>query len=115
MFFDIFDRLCIEKGVSRNRALTECGISRTSAAKWQKGSVPGGKTLTALSEYFGVPVSQLLGKEEESAPAPRITEDDIKAAFFEGAGELSREDMDLLWEDARDYMQYKLEQRRRRR
>ena len=42
-----------------------------------------------------------------------ISEDDIKAAFFEGADDLTKEEMDALWADARDYMRYKLEQRRK--
>ena len=41
-------------------------------------------------------------------------EDDLKAAFFEGGEDLTQEEMDELWEDAKDYIQYKLEQRRRR-
>ena len=43
-----------------------------------------------------------------------VSEDAIKAAFFEGGEDLSPEEMDELWEDAKDYIQYKLEQRRRK-
>ena len=38
----------------------------------------------------------------------------LKAAFFEGSEDLTQEEMDELREDAKDYIQYKLEQRRRR-
>ena len=43
-----------------------------------------------------------------------VSEDSLKAAFFEGGEDLTQEEMDELWEDAKDYIQYKLEQRRRR-
>ena len=39
---------------------------------------------------------------------------DVEAAFFEGGEDLTQEEMDELWADAKDYIQYKLEQRRRR-
>ena len=43
-----------------------------------------------------------------------VSEDTIKAAFFEGGEDLTQDEMDELWEDAKDYIQYKLDQRRRR-
>lgn len=43
-----------------------------------------------------------------------LRENLLKAAFFEGGEDLTQEEMDELWEDAKDYIQYKLEQRRRR-
>ncbi len=38
----------------------------------------------------------------------------IKAAFFEGGEDLTAEEMDELWEDAQDYLRFKLEQRRKK-
>lgn len=49
-----------------------------------------------------------------SAGKASLREDLLKAAFFEGGEDLTQEEMDELWEDAKDYIQYKLEQRRRR-
>ena len=43
-----------------------------------------------------------------------VSEASLKAAFFEGGEDLTQEEMDELWEDAKDYIQYKLDQRRRR-
>ena len=43
-----------------------------------------------------------------------LRENLLKAAFFEGGEDLTQEEMDELWEDAKDYIQYKLDQRRRR-
>ena len=43
-----------------------------------------------------------------------VSEASLKAAFFEGGEDLTQEEMDELWEDAKDYIQYKLDQRRRK-
>ena len=44
----------------------------------------------------------------------KVSDDEIKAAFFEGADDLTAEEMDAMWQDAQDYVRYKLEQRRKR-
>lgn len=38
MFYDTFFELCSQKGVTPNKACVDCEISRTSVAKWKKGS-----------------------------------------------------------------------------
>lgn len=54
----------------------------------------------------------------EKAPASkgeRLNESDIKAAFFRGADPtITDEEMDGLWEDARNYIMYKISQRSRK-
>lgn len=68
-----------------------------------------------LANYFGISKSELV---EENAPASserEITDDDIKAAFFGGySDDLPKEEIDALWQDAKDYARFKAEQRRRR-
>ena len=64
MFYDVFALLCSEKGVSPNKALTDCKISRTSTAKWKDGATPRGITLQKLADYFGVTTDFLLTGEE---------------------------------------------------
>lgn len=118
MFFDVFDILCKKKGVTKNKALMDCGISRTAAAKWKGGSTPNGKTLSKVAEYFGVSVNSLLQFSVEDVDSPEkqkqsFKEADLKAAFFEGALDLTPDEMDMLWQDAKEYIGYKLEQRRR--
>lgn len=71
MFYDVFTSLCEKKGVSPNKALTDCGISRTSTAKWREGAIPRGITLQKLADYFGVTTDYLLtGEETKKVPAP---------------------------------------------
>lgn len=87
MFYDVFTSLCEKKGVTPNKALTDCGISRTSPAKWREGATPRGVTLQKLADYFGVTTDYLLtGEETKKAPTPEgereATDDDIKFALF---------------------------------
>ena len=71
MFYDLFCRLCQEKGVSPTRATIEIGLSRTIGTKWKKtGATPQGDTLQKIADYFGVSVDYLLGNEEKPA-APK--------------------------------------------
>ena len=73
MFYDVFTSLCEKKDVTPNRALTDCGISRTSPAKWREGATPRGVTLQKLADYFGVNNDYLLtGAETKKAPAPIV-------------------------------------------
>lgn len=70
MFFDIFSELCAKKGVSCKRAAEDIGLSNSITTKWKKtGATPSGKTLNKIADYFGVSISELLGKEEkENSP-----------------------------------------------
>ena len=75
MFYDVFTSLCEKKGVSPNKALTDCKISRTSTAKWREGATPRGVTLQKLADYFGVTTDYLL-TGEKTKKAPTLTSKD---------------------------------------
>lgn len=118
MFYDEFVALCAGKGVSRTKACTDCGVSRTAWHKWENGATPNGATLNKFAEYFGVSVSRLLGEHIEEAPTPEgerhVSDAELKAAFFDGySDELTQEEIDELWADAKDYARFKAEQRMR--
>ena len=97
------------------------GETPSKVSQWRMGITKSyHKRLPQIAEALGTTTEYLLtgeGPKKKSAPAvsdsDTISEDDIKAAFFEGAEDLTKEEMDALWEDARDYMRYKLEQRRK--
>ena len=68
MFYDKFKQLCIQKGVSCNRAAAEIGLSNATPTSWKKrGLTPKGDTLTKIADYFGVTTDSLLS-EENNAP-----------------------------------------------
>lgn len=94
MFYDQFISLCSKKGVSRTKACTDCGISRTAWHKWEDGAVPNGTTINKIADYFGVSVDYLLtGEQTEKAPTSEgersVSDDDIKFALFGGDGEIT--------------------------
>ena len=74
MFIDIFESLCLSKHVSMNKACIEIGISRTSTAKWKKGSTPNGQTLAKIADYFSVSVDYLLTSNEAHLQKPEVSE-----------------------------------------
>ena len=118
MFYDVFMSLCEKKGVSPNKALTDCGVSRTSTAKWREGATPRGVTLQKLADYFGVTADYLLtGSETKKAPTDdgerSLDDRKIKVAFLGGLADgLSDDEIDEYWNDARDYIGYKIQQKK---
>ena len=90
MFFDRFQALCQEKGVSVYRACQDIGLNRSAVAKWKAGGKPNGTTAGKLADYFGVSTDYLLGLSQqrtESAP----TDEQIKFALFGGDGVITDE------------------------
>ena len=90
MFFDRYQTLCSEKGVSVYKACEDIGLNRSAVAKWKKGNRPNGTTAAKFAAYFGVTTDFLLCDAPE--PQRNVTDDDIKFALFGGDGE-STDDM----------------------
>lgn len=72
MFYDNFCKLCKDKKLKPTNVALEIGISRATATKWKKGSIPSGDSLIKLADYFGVSVNELLsdnaaGTKKETA------------------------------------------------
>ncbi len=69
MFYDVFKKICDERGISVTKATEEIGLARTIGSKWKKtGATPNGETLTKIADYFGITVNELVGpKESEQA------------------------------------------------
>ncbi len=63
MFWEIYIRLCRSKGLSANAVARELSIASGTVTEWKKGRIPQNATLKRLSDYFGVSVNYLLGKE----------------------------------------------------
>ena len=98
------------------------GVDASHISRWRnRKSSSSVQRLEKISRVLGVTPQYLLSgdKSTEDATSHKnksvsVNEDDLKAAFFEGGEDLSQEEMDELWEDAKDYIQYKLDQRRRK-
>ncbi len=124
---DIVDRLfelVDEKYNEQKDFAAILGIDPNLPSRWRnRKSTSYQRRLPQIAEALDTTTEYLLtgnGPKKKTAPASvsdsdTISEDDIKAAFFEGAEDLTKEEMDALWADAQDYMRYKLEQRRKQR
>lgn len=66
MFYSYFDYLCKRKGVTKNKACQEMGVSRSVAAKWKSTQTnPSVATLQKISDYFGISLNDLIEQSEE--------------------------------------------------
>jgi len=61
MFYDRFKKLCEKKGVSCSKAISDIGLSNSTATKWKKtGALPTLDTLLKIAAYFDMPYQQLI-------------------------------------------------------
>ena len=69
MFFDNFQKICIENGVSPSKVVTDIGMNKSAVTYWKnKGSTPNGDVLQKIADYFGISVENLLaGQTKKSA------------------------------------------------
>ena len=66
MFWNNFEALCAEKGVSYNAAAADVGVrSSGTVTGWKNGAKPRGPVLKRLADYFGVTVEELTGESEQ--------------------------------------------------
>lgn len=68
-FYDRFELLCKEKGITPTQAGRDNGIAQGVVSMWKKrGSVPKAETVQKLAKYFGASADFLLGKCSEGYP-----------------------------------------------
>lgn len=64
--YEIFERLCQERGVKPYTVSKETGISTATLTNWKKGNyVPKEDKLRKIAEYFGVSFDYLTTGEEQ--------------------------------------------------
>ncbi len=55
-----------EKNITKNKLLTDLHLSRNSFVDWKRrGTVPSAKVVSAIAEYLGVTLSELMGVPDE--------------------------------------------------
>ena len=121
MFYDNFINMCAVRGISPSVAAEEIGFDRSAVTGWKKGAKPKDTTIRKIANYFGISPEDLTGSTgpaQRKSPAGVSNSDtqnegQLMAAFFEGGQDLSEEEMAVLWQDAKDYIQWKLSQRRK--
>ena len=114
--------LLAEKGISKRDFYRDCGITSASYSLWNTGkTTPRMKNLEVIANYLETTPDYLLPGlgEKEKAPTQEgereIDDRQMKAAFLGGlANGLSDEEIDEYWDDARDYIGFKIQQKKNR-
>lgn len=64
--YDIFERLCHEKGVTPYRVCKETGLTTSTISNWKAGRyTPKQDKMQKIADYFGVTVDYLMTGEEK--------------------------------------------------
>lgn len=122
---DLYNRiisLCEEKNVSGYRMCKDIGIQPSILTDLKMGRQSGlsAKNADKMAAYFNVSVGYLLGTETKKAPTQDgergIDEQNLKVAFFRGADPtLTDEEIDDMWDDAKDLRDLLIMKKRRER
>lgn len=101
MFYDKYAQLCKKRGISMSAAALEAGLSKSLVTKWKsnKVEVPSPDVLKKLSAYFGMPVSELLGEENEEKKEQPTEYDRLsekRKAFIDRVMQMSDAEFDRL-------------------
>lgn len=115
--------LLAEKGISKRDFYQDCGITSASYSLWNTGkTTPRMKNLEVIADYLETTTDYLLTGlgEKEKAPTQEgergIDEQNLKVAFFRGADPtLTDEEIDDMWDDAKDLRDLLIMKKRRER
>ena len=82
--YEIFEKLLKERGITAYRVSKDTGIPTSSLTDWKKKrSKPKFKNMKILADYFNVPISYLLGEENEKViDKPEKKEHQIRMPLF---------------------------------
>lgn len=62
MFYSNYIILCNKIGKAPSAVAEENGFKRSVVTRWSKGAMPRQASIQKLADYFGVPVSELVGE-----------------------------------------------------
>ena len=111
--------LCNERKITPGALCGELGFRSSVLSDLKNGRKKSldTTTLMKIAEYFNVSVDYLLtGEEIKKAPTDgerKIDDRQMKAAFLGGLADgLSDAEIDEYWDDARDYIGFKIHQKK---
>lgn len=116
--FTRFEKLRAKKGVTKAHIAAAIERTPTAIQDWkQKKSVPNTEQLKIVAEILGTTPEYLMGKTDEpDLPQAKksVSEEAIKAALWHDDTDLTKEDIDELWDEIRAYKEFKTAQRRKK-
>ena len=76
--YEIFVKLCQDRGVTPYQVAKSTGISQAALSTWKRGrTVPRDSTLHKIADYFHVTVSYLNGVETDPGPFVTLEDTDL--------------------------------------
>ena len=102
MFYNRFESLCAQRGVTPSKAAIEAGVNKSAVTYWKthKDARPTGQIAERLCAYFNVTMSELYGdtaqKETALPPLNQRDERDIEKRLQAMLGELDGPDAGSL-------------------
>ncbi len=77
--YEIFERLCKEKGVTAYRVCKETGLTTATISNWKAGRyTPKQEKMQKIADYFGVSLVYLMTGKDEEPSEPQLTPRDKK-------------------------------------
>lgn len=115
MFYDIYCKLCSERGLTPSGAATKIGFNRASVTMWKNtGKPPKPELLDKIAAFFDVTTDFLLEKEQKEKSSSKqekdITFDDFTYAMY-GAGQTLTEEQKQTLLDMARFLQSQNEQK----
>ena len=103
--YERIEELCKTRGMTIGSMCRELEISRGNFSDLKAGRVKtlGSDKLSRISEYFGVSVDNLLGKEPAAGGGLTVSDEDIKFALFGGDSE---EITDEMFQEVKNFAAY---------
>lgn len=100
MFYDVYGKLCREKGLKPSPAAMQIGINKGSVSYWKTHDIiPSSDVLQKISNFFGVSVDFLMGKSEQKETPTLIKKDEREITFDDFTYALHNESKELTDEN----------------
>ncbi len=75
--YDIFEKLCSERGVTPYRVCKETGLTTSTISNWKAGRyTPKTDKMQKIADFFGVSIEFLMGNEEKQESSIYYTNED---------------------------------------
>lgn len=99
-----------ELGITQTALADAVGTTKQNIYKYENGiitNIPSDK-IEAIAVALCTSPAALMGwnDSQSDSPAPAVSPDDIKAAFWGGDKDLSKEDLDAMWADVKNFADF---------
>lgn len=129
MFYERYLQLCEEAKIAPSAAATKAGFNRGTVSVWKKkyeagmDVTPDQDIVNKICDFFGCTESWVRGISSQKEKSPSkigegntnqsiVGPEEIKAAFWGGEKDLSKEDMDAMWNDVKRFADFIAQQKK---